>query len=544
MGVLIMSFDCPGSPVVKPNFENWEMACYPDNDRRAAIKSHKEKGLRSSIFFCKVNDSVDEDRFLLQKHLNGEGLLLLQDVPQGLAGENFWKAIQKKRDNFFDWLTQLHSLKKGNVFFSNGRDIVVYRGEESESELYCLRLKPPNREHHLESDLLTLDLSEPLDAHRTVFLISSHPFKKGNRQDQIQPQQMLVIRGGSLFWSSHQKGVFSHKAFQPIEQLETPFSSVQVEQAQNSLRPINIKSIIKTSNGVPLEYKAYKVNHITEYTYSNPVEKSRHILRLKPVEDGIQEVVRSTLSLSVEGKQTFYEDVFGNEVIKSELNGPYTSLKITTENKVKVYAIPPEDLRTRVERKSIPVVWMPWQRQVMLPYLLPPELPEYQLIELTDFALSFAEKGNYNIIDTLIIMNNQIHQDFSYIQGVTTVNTTPFEVYSTRQGVCQDFANLFICLARLLNIPSRYRVGYIHTGSQHINSLQSDASHAWVEVYLPHVGWRGFDPTNGCVVSQDHIRMACGRNYLDAAPVAGTLFRGGGNERLSVSVKVEVLDEA
>jgi transglutaminase-like putative cysteine protease len=109
--------------------------------------------------------------------------------------------------------------------------------------------------------------------------------------------------------------------------------------------------------------------------------------------------------------------------------------------------------------------------------------------------------------------------------------------------VCQDFANLFICLARLMGVPARYRVGYIYTGGGYENKIQSDASHAWAEVYLPWLGWRGFDPTNGVTASLDHVRVACGRNYRDATPTSGTIFRGGGVEKLTVNVRVEVDDE-
>jgi transglutaminase-like putative cysteine protease len=109
--------------------------------------------------------------------------------------------------------------------------------------------------------------------------------------------------------------------------------------------------------------------------------------------------------------------------------------------------------------------------------------------------------------------------------------------------VCQDFANLLICLARLLGIPARYRVGYIYTGAQYENKVQSDASHAWTELYLPWFGWQGFDPTNGCLVGRDHVRVACGRHYRDATPTSGTILRGGGTETLSIAVRVEPIDE-
>jgi transglutaminase-like putative cysteine protease len=191
----------------------------------------------------------------------------------------------------------------------------------------------------------------------------------------------------------------------------------------------------------------------------------------------------------------------------------------------------------------MPLVWMPGQRQIMAPYLLPPELPETELRELIDFAMGFVKRHDGDLAATLVDLNETIHRDFTYAPGATHVGTTPFEFYEARRGVCQDFANLLICLARLLNIPARYRVGYILTGARHANRLQSEASHAWVELYLPDHGWHGFDPTNGCLVGTDHVRVAAGRHYLDAAPVSGTLLAGGGGETLHVHVRVEPVDE-
>ncbi|MEN8185185.1 MAG: transglutaminase family protein, partial [Myxococcota bacterium] len=199
----------------------------------------------------------------------------------------------------------------------------------------------------------------------------------------------------------------------------------------------------------------------------------------------------------------------------------------------------PEPLRTAPGRDQLPLAWMPWQRQMMLPYLLPPELPESELMTLRDFAVGFALRNSSDLLATLLDMNATLHRDFAYVPGITNVETTPFEVFVARQGVCQDFANLLICLARLLDVPARYRVGYIYTGRDSANRLQSEASHAWVEVYLPGAGWRGLDPTNGCLVGADHVRVACGRHFWDAAPTSGTLYGGSGEETLSVQVRVE-----
>jgi transglutaminase-like putative cysteine protease len=115
-------------------------------------------------------------------------------------------------------------------------------------------------------------------------------------------------------------------------------------------------------------------------------------------------------------------------------------------------------------------------------------------------------------------------------------------VFVNRRGVCQDFANLFICLARLMSVPARYAFGYVYTGPKHANQAQGEASHAWVQVYLPHLGWRGFDPTNGSIVQTDHVRVAVGRNFVDATPTSGTIYVGGGPERMTVDVSVKIVD--
>jgi transglutaminase-like putative cysteine protease len=189
---------------------------------------------------------------------------------------------------------------------------------------------------------------------------------------------------------------------------------------------------------------------------------------------------------------------------------------------------------------------MPWQRKMMDPYLQPPELAETELAELIDYGMSFVRRNDGDVLDTLLDLNDAVHTEYKYAQGTTTLATTPFEVYATRRGVCQDFANLMICLARLMGVPARYVCGYLlplpllpDSPTLPARTNQgAQASHAWVQVYLPEIGWRGLDPTNGLVTSTEHVRVAVGRNYLDATPTSGTIFVGGGAETLEVQVNV------
>ncbi len=125
--------------------------------------------------------------------------------------------------------------------------------------------------------------------------------------------------------------------------------------------------------------------------------------------------------------------------------------------------------------------------------------------------------------------------------GSTNLTTTPYDVFVNRRGVCQDFANLFICMARLLGIPARYVRGYLYTGNVGASRAGSDATHAWVQLYIPNIGWKGFDPTNGVLASLDHVRVGYGRNYMDATPTAGTLYTAAA-ETMNVDVTVSEVD--
>jgi transglutaminase-like putative cysteine protease len=248
------------------------------------------------------------------------------------------------------------------------------------------------------------------------------------------------------------------------------------------------------------------------------------------------------LTISVPHQRRDYEDVFGNRVRRVEIDSPFSELVIEARSVVEVLDVDPLAAEPLHVSSTIPLVWMPWQRQVLDPYLLPPELPETELAELAEYAMSFVKRNDSDLLATLLDINDTLHREYVYQQGITNNQTTAFDVYVNRRGVCQDFSNLFICLARLLVVPARYVCGYVYTGPKsaelQLHQRQGEASHAWVQLYLPQLGWKGFDPTNGILTQTDHVRTAVGRNRLDATPTAGTIFVGGGGETLAVEVSV------
>ena len=432
------------------------------------------------------------------------------------------------------WFLRFDVLGSSDMYFTDGSSMVFFQGSQSPKQLRYSRIQPPKNQDLYTSDVAKIKFNDPRDSYRTAFVMSSAPFSNGN-WTLMQPRQMLIVRQGLIVWDSVvASGISSIPLMVPIRPHREPAAHGTFSQN----RVLNVRAITQTASGESLRYRFFEVTHNTEYSYSQTVEHSTHLFRLQPTDDTTQEVEYTTLDISSPTEEIQFEDVFGNQAIHCVIDHPYTKLSVKAVSRIKVFAAPPDDHNLSRRQTSIPLIWMPWQRQMMMPYLLPSELPESQLTELTEYAMSFVLRNDYHLMKIIEDMNLSIYRDYTYISGSTELTTTPFEVYTSRQGVCQDFANLFICLARLLSIPARYRMGYIYTGVDYANKIQSDASHAWAEVYLPYVGWRGLDPTNGCAVSQDHVRVACGRNYIDATPTSGTIYRGGGKETLKVDVKI------
>jgi len=113
------------------------------------------------------------------------------------------------------------------------------------------------------------------------------------------------------------------------------------------------------------------------------------------------------------------------------------------------------------------------------------------------------------------------------------------EVFATRRGVCQDFAQLQIGFLRAMGIAARYVSGYLETepppGKPRLEG--ADASHAWVSFHCPGAGWIDVDPTNNLLVGQRHITLAWGRDYSDVSPIRGIIV-GSGEHTLEVAVDV------
>jgi transglutaminase-like putative cysteine protease len=154
--------------------------------------------------------------------------------------------------------------------------------------------------------------------------------------------------------------------------------------------------------------------------------------------------------------------------------------------------------------------------------------PDSALRELAATAVNFSGSD----LERAHALSDAVRGAIAYTPGTTEPNTTAAEALATGQGVCQDHAHALIAAALSLDIPARYVTGYLHA-----DTGTAEASHAWAELYVPDLGWVGFDPSNGVCPNDHYVRLGSGFDAVDAAPIRG-VAQGMGTEALKVDVQV------
>lgn len=290
----------------------------------------------------------------------------------------------------------------------------------------------------------------------------------------------------------------------------------------------------------------YKVRHITEYSYQDPVALCHNRICLTPLNNNQQSCLSSEVRIDPAPDEFNYrKDFFGNTLGFFSTYKEHTHLQITSLSEVDLTGRPEADQAFRSPTPWIDVDKLLLQQGKELydifQYTLPSRfIPQSSVIK--DFARScFNEDATlWSACNTLM---QKIYKTIEFKPGFTTINTPVEHVVKDRKGVCQDFAHLMIACLRNMGLPARYVSGYIETipppGKEKL--MGTDASHAWVAVYFPMVGWVEFDPTNCLLPSYKHITIAVGRDYHDVAPIKGIVFSSG-KQNLTVKVDVVRLD--
>lgn len=278
----------------------------------------------------------------------------------------------------------------------------------------------------------------------------------------------------------------------------------------------------------------YSIRHVTRFVYSSQISESITEVRMQPRTEGNQRCLKFDLTTQPRARVQGYRDYLGNVVHHFDIPGKHGQLKITAEATVEI--TPPDPLPEYLTADS----WLSldslkssndyWE------YLAPSKYA-VKTPQLADLIAELQVERRGDPLSLLREINTSIYEKFDYSPQTTSVDSPIDHALEERKGVCQDFAHIMIAMVRELGIPCRYISGYLYHGREDHDRSAADATHAWVEAYLPELGWIGFDPTNNLLTGERHIRTAIGKDYADVPPTRG-VFRGLAQSELSVGVQV------
>lgn len=264
-----------------------------------------------------------------------------------------------------------------------------------------------------------------------------------------------------------------------------------------------------------------RIAHETVYTYAVPANTVIQTLRLTPRNFSGQHIAHWRIDVDQDCRLDAHEDAFGNITHTFSCNGPIQAMTVRVDGLVETTDTA-GIVRDAVERFP-PALYL---RETDLTRSDP---------AIRNYAETLSAGTDGTTLSVLHALMDALPGDLSFDKDPTHAATTAIEAFALKRGVCQDFAHIFIAAARHLNIPARYVGGYFLHGD---GTIDQEAGHAWAEAYVENLGWVAFDPANATCPTEHHIRIACGLDYLNAAPVRGSRH-GGEGEFLEVRVKVD-----
>lgn len=272
-----------------------------------------------------------------------------------------------------------------------------------------------------------------------------------------------------------------------------------------------------------------EIQHETKLEYSEPASEWLTELRMQPASDEQQSCHSFHLAVSQPTNVFWYLDGFGNRVHHFNLLAPHQQVRVLAASVVET-TVPSRRLADSLATFPLATAADPCEVLDFLPF----RGPVCDSARLQTIRRELAPADGCRVADWIERVGGFIRERFEYQRDVTDSTSTIDHLLETGKGVCQDFAHLMIAVLRSYGVPARYVSGYIHRPDK------ESQSHAWCEVWLPDVGWRGFDPTNCCEASDWFVRVAVGRDYSDVPPNRGT-HRGGADETIRVRVATREL---
>ncbi len=271
----------------------------------------------------------------------------------------------------------------------------------------------------------------------------------------------------------------------------------------------------------------YTITHEIEYIYDRAVAFAPHELRLRPRSDVFQSTLDFNLTIDPQPQQIAESlDLNGNNLHLAWFDHrPSAKLNIRAQATVSTHLTNPFNYLLAPWATNLPIDYPRSLDRQLQPYLT-----GYLADSIDPIAAELAgeiwQAVDGNTVAFLSQLNRQIYQNCDYAHRDTGAALPPGVVWQNRAGSCRDLVVLFIEVCRAVGLAGRFVSGYEAGAETDVGVASRNENrhlHAWAEIYLPGGGWRGYDPTHGLLVAQNHIALVASPFPAQTTPVEGKL---------------------
>lgn len=280
----------------------------------------------------------------------------------------------------------------------------------------------------------------------------------------------------------------------------------------------------------------YHIVHTTTYNYSQAVTLEPHVVRLRSRSDNFQTLHSYTLDISpTPTGRSLSIDLEGNNLEQIWFSFPLHELTLTATSDLETHCEQPFNYLVDPWATTLPINYPSNFLSQLHPYFYPLGLPTPISPQIAELATEIAYSVNHQTTLFLTELNQRIYQTCQHQIRETGAPLPPSITWKQQLGSCRDVSVLFMEACRSVGLAARFVSGY-QEGD--IDSTNRDL-HAWVEVYIPGAGWRGFDPTHGLAVADRHMALVSSSLPQNTVPISGAIRGSGVQSKMTFHLSID-----
>lgn len=282
----------------------------------------------------------------------------------------------------------------------------------------------------------------------------------------------------------------------------------------------------------------FQICHKTHFEYERDAYQSHNEVRLQPADRPQQRCLEFRLDTLPPSAIIGYRDFFNNQAHSISLGGNHRSFAIVARSLIEKAMMPDPERRESTFSRFLTDDLERSQR--FYEFLAPSRFVPFSERLRKFFWMGLRPRGAEDVAEYVMRVVSYVRDQFEYETNKTHVFSSLNDILKSGGGVCQDFAHLTIGLLRLAGVPARYVSGYLAPRDQ--GAVTEQATHAWLEAWIPDAGWTGYDPTHRCRTDERHLVVAVGRDYHDVPPIRGSYRSRGSRSIMRVELSIEIAD--